>query len=258
MFSSEVEVEHILPFSRTLDDSMANKTLAFREANRGKRNQTPEEAWSGEAYEAIQHRAAALPRNKAWRFKPGAMERFQNENRDFLARQLNETRHLSRLAKEYVGKVTGDDNVWVVTGQLTALLRQRWGLNSSNTKDRNNHRHHAIDAATIGVIDRNILQEVARRAGVREDGDRLDEITRDVPEPYVGFRENVRACVNRLIVSHKPEHGTGGALHEDTAYGLVVSRAGGRRQPRLPQAAGGPEGAGDRPCARPEPARASA
>lgn len=221
VFSSEVEVEHILPFSRTLDDSMANRTLAFREANRGKRNRSPEEAWGGAEYEAIQLRAQALPRNKSWRFKPGAMERFQDENRDFLARQLNETRHLSRLAKEYVGKITGDDAVWVVTGQLTALLRQRWGLNFSNAKDRNNHRHHAIDAATIGVIDRGILQEIARRAGIRADGDRWAEITRDVPEPYAGFRENVRTRVEGLVVSHKPEHGTGGALHEDTAYGLV-------------------------------------
>ena len=153
------------------------------------------------------------------------MEKYQAENRDFLARQLNETRHLSRLAREYVGGLVntkpGEENVWVVTGQLTAMLRQRWGLNFSNTKDRNNHRHHAIDAATIGVIDRGMLQELARRAGLQADREQLSEITRDVPEPYDGFRENVRTCVNRLIVSHKPEHGTGGALHEDTAYGLV-------------------------------------
>jgi len=85
VFSDRVEIEHILPFSRTLDDTMANKTLAFREANRGKRNFAPEGAFSGVEYEAIQIRADALPRNKAWRFKPGAMERYENEDRDFLA-----------------------------------------------------------------------------------------------------------------------------------------------------------------------------
>jgi CRISPR-associated endonuclease Csn1 len=228
VFSDEIEVEHILPFSRTLDDSMANRTLAYREANRGKRNLAPEQAFFGLDYEAIQQRADALPRNKAWRFKPGAMERFERENRGFLDRQLNETRHLSRLAKEYVVGVVGDPNaVWVVTGQLTALLRARWGLNFSNVKDRNNHRHHAVDAATIGVIDRGLLNELARRAGVREEGDRLEEITKDVPEPLgftaAGrvFRENVRERIQALVVSHKAEHGRGGALHEDTAYGQV-------------------------------------
>ncbi len=229
VFSDRVEIEHILPFSRTLDDSMANKTVTFREVNRGKRNLTPEEAFGPDprTYAAIQQRASGLPNNKRWRFLPGAMERYDKEHRGFLDRQLNETRHLSRLAKEYVSKVAGPDAVWVVTGQLTALLRARWGLNFSNVKDRNNHRHHAIDAATIGVIDRGLLNELARRAGVQEDGDRLDEITRDVPEPpgFVAagrdFRLNVRERVQALIVSHKAEHGTGGALHEDTAYGLV-------------------------------------
>ncbi|MDR3507158.1 MAG: type II CRISPR RNA-guided endonuclease Cas9 [Caulobacteraceae bacterium] len=229
VFSGRTEVEHILPFSRTLDDSMANKTITFTQVNRGKRNLAPEEAdWAPGQYEAIQQRADALPRNKGWRFKPGAMERFENETRGFLDRQLNETRHLSRLAREYVQGVTGDENgVWVVTGQLTALLRARWGLNFSNVKDRNNHRHHAIDAATIGLIDRGLLAELARRAGAREQEDLLEQITKDVPDPpgFVAagrdFRQNVRERVAALIVSHKPEHGKGGALHEDTAYGLV-------------------------------------
>ena len=234
VFSGEIEIEHILPFSKTLDDSMANRTLAYRDANRGKRNQAPERAdWSAVTggYESIQQRADALPRNKAWRFKPGAMERYEAENRDFLARQLNETRHLSKLAREYVGGLVnteaGQENVWVVTGQLTALLRARWGLNFSNSKDRNNHRHHAVDAATIGVIDRGLLNELAQRAGAREAGDLLEQITKDVPEPpgFVaasrGFRANVRERVMSLIVSHKAEHGTAGALHEDTAYGFV-------------------------------------
>nr|WP_314435337.1 type II CRISPR RNA-guided endonuclease Cas9 [uncultured Brevundimonas sp.] len=231
VFSDEIEIEHILPFSRTLDNSMANRTLAYREANRGKRNQAPEAAFHGANYEAIQQRADALPRNKAWRFKPGAMERFQNEHRGFLDRQLNETRHLSKLAREYVAGLVDreerESNVWVVTGQLTALLRARWGLNFSNVKDRNNHRHHAIDAATIGVIDRGLLNEMARRAGVKEEGDQLAAITKDVPEPpgfvaaHRNFRDNVRERVQALIVSHKAEHGKGGALHEETAYGLV-------------------------------------
>jgi CRISPR-associated endonuclease Csn1 len=236
VFSDEIEIEHILPFSRTLDDSMANRTLAYREANRGKRNQAPEQAFQGAEYEAIQQRADVLPRNKAWRFKVGAMERYDKEERGFLDRQLNETRHLSKMAREYVAPLVnheeGKNNVWVVTGQLTSLLRARWGLNFSNAKDRNNHRHHAIDAATIGVIDRGLLNEMARRAGVKEEGDELAAITKDVPEPpgFVAagrnFRDNVRERVQALIVSHKAEHGKGGALHEDTAYGLVDTARG--------------------------------
>ena len=56
------------------------------------------------------------------------MERYQKTERDFLARQINETRHLSRLARLYLAAVTGStDNIYVTTGQLTAMLRARWG-----------------------------------------------------------------------------------------------------------------------------------
>ena len=36
LFSDEIEVEHLLPFSSTLDDSMSNKVVCYREANRVK------------------------------------------------------------------------------------------------------------------------------------------------------------------------------------------------------------------------------
>src|SRR6185312_10075980 len=36
LFSPEVEIEHILPFKRTLDNSAANRTVSLRRANRDK------------------------------------------------------------------------------------------------------------------------------------------------------------------------------------------------------------------------------
>lgn len=237
LFSADVEIDHILPYSRTLDDTKANRILCYRAANRYKRRQTPHEAFGG-AHKAfpdqpdwsdIAAAAAGLPANKRWRFAPDAMERYQNKERDFLARQINETRHLSRLARFYLGAATGStDHVYVTTGQLTAMLRARWGLNGilgdENRKVRTDHRHHAIDAITIGAIDRSLLQEVARRAGEREEHDST-RITADVPEPFPGFLDVAREKVRAVIVSVKPEHGKGGALHEDTAYGLVTDPA---------------------------------
>src|SRR3546814_18336066 len=45
LLGDEVEIEHILPFSRTLDDSLNNKTVSLRKANRVKGNSTPWEAF---------------------------------------------------------------------------------------------------------------------------------------------------------------------------------------------------------------------
>lgn len=237
LFSADVEIDHILPYSRTLDDTRANRILCFRAANRHKRRHTPYEAFGG-AHKAfpdqpdwsdIATAAAGLPANKRWRFAPDAMERYQNKERDFLARQINETRHLSRLARFYLGAATGStDHVYVTTGQLTAMLRARWGLNAilgdENRKVRTDHRHHAIDAVTIGAIDRSLLQEVARRAGEREEHGSA-RITADVPEPFPNFLDIAREKVRAVVVSVKPDHGKGGALHEDTAYGLITDAA---------------------------------
>ena len=44
LLGPEVEIEHILPFSRTLDDSLSNKTVSLRQANRIKGNRSPWEA----------------------------------------------------------------------------------------------------------------------------------------------------------------------------------------------------------------------
>jgi CRISPR-associated endonuclease Csn1 len=162
-----------------------------------------------------------MPRNKRWRFGPDAMDRYKDE-RDFVARQLTDTAYATRLAREYLTEVCPPNKVWAVPGRLTALLRGKWGLNSilgdSNLKERVDHRHHAIDAAVATVTDRGLLQRLAR-ANDRE----RDRIA--VPEPWEGFRDAVRERVLDAVVSHKPDHGTGGKLHEETAYGFVADPA---------------------------------
>lgn len=241
LFSAEIEIEHILPYSRTFDDSAANKAVCFRKENRLKRTKTPHEAWGDTPrWPEIAASALALPRNKRWRFAADAMQKFEKEERNFLARQLNETRHLSRMARFYLSRACDPNQVYVTTGQLTALLRGSWGLNglfkehnrqsaegedgagAAGGKARDDHRHHAVDACVIGAIDRSLLQEMSRRAREAEIGERPRIAREAAPkEPFPGFRDAVRAQLDRLVVSLKPEHGRGNALHEETAYGVV-------------------------------------
>lgn len=231
LFSADVEIEHILPFARTLDDSMANKTVAFVAANRDKGERSPWEAFhdsptiGGCAYdwEAIADRGTRLPRNKAWRFGADAMDRFSAEG-DFLDRQLNDTTYLSRLTRTYLETLYGREEagrVAALPGRLTGLLRGKWGLNDllaqGNWKNRDDHRHHAIDAAIVACTDRGTLQRIS---GMDERG--RERIT--VPEPHDGFRDELGARLASMIVSHKPEHGLGGKLLDETAYGDTDER----------------------------------
>ncbi|HLO76380.1 MAG TPA: type II CRISPR RNA-guided endonuclease Cas9 [Magnetospirillum sp.] len=247
LFSSAVEIDHILPFSSTLDDSNANKILCLREANRQKRKRSPFEAWGHTPqWPEIAGRAARLPREKRWRFEPDAMQRLE-EKGGFIARHLVDTQYLSRLAHEYLSalfpdKGEGSSHVWVSPGRLTEMVRRKLGLNellpdhnvgggAEQPKNRLDHRHHAIDAAVVAIIDRSLLQAVSR-ASAREGDEGRERII--IPEPWPGFRDELRDILDRMVVSHRPDHGTAskaglprgrdqtaGKLHNDTAYGLT-------------------------------------
>lgn len=243
LISDAVEVEHILPLSRTLDDSPANLTVALRKANRLKRNLAPDEAAARfpEIFdkEGMKARTWSMPANKRWRFEDGAMKTFE-EQKGFVDRQLRSTQYLSRIAREYASKLfpleedgVRRTHVWVVTGALTFNLRRKWGLNlgDHNRKNRDDHRHHALDAAVIGVTDRSLVQRLSTIAA-REEAEGVDRFFADLEEPYPGFRDEVMASVEKLKdrISHRAKHGridpsdptkSAGRLHEDTNYGRV-------------------------------------
>lgn len=227
LLSEEVDIDHILPFSKTLDDGAANKVVCLSRMNRRKTNKTPYEAFGHDPdrWAEITARVEDLPKPKQWRFAPDALEKF-NEKGGFEGRQLNDTRYLSRLAREYLLHVC--PKVRASPGRLTALLRARWGLNAilntDNQKNRDDHRHHAVDAVVIGCIDQRMVQQVATARG-REEEEELMQVLKNCPAPWGRFRDDfrdaVKAGIDRLIVSHRPEHGTGGRMHEDTAYGPI-------------------------------------
>ncbi len=227
LMSPEVEIEHILPFSRTLDDSLNNKTVSMRQANRLKGNDTPWEAFgkkeqSGYIYEEIIDRALRMPLNKRYRFAENGYEKWLKEDAGFLARALNDTRYLSRIAKEYLSLIC-PNATRAIPGQMTAMLRGKFGLNrilsGSAHKTRDDHRHHAIDACVVAVTDQGLLQRFAS-ASASARTKQLNRLVEDMPLPWDSFPGHVDRAINSLTVSHRPDHGYEGAMHNDTAYGL--------------------------------------
>lgn len=227
VLSEETEIEHILPFSQTLDDSLNNKTLAMRQANRIKGNRTPWQASEdfarqGWKYEDILRRAERMPKNKRYRFGMDGYEKWLREDNDFLARALNDTRHLSRVAREYLSLIC-PQNTRVIPGQMTAMLRAKFGLNDilglGGEKNRNDHRHHAVDACVIAVTDQSMLQKFAQ-ASVSAREKQLGRLVENMPLPWETYYEHVKRAVGNIWVSHKPDHGYEDAMMEATAYGI--------------------------------------
>ena len=226
LFNGDVEIEHILPFSRTLDNGTANLTVAIRQANRLKGNRTPYEAFGdnqhanqGMVWSAIAARAKSLPRNKRWRFDADAMDRYNREG-GFISRQLTDTAYIARLTKRYLSNICDQNKIVTIPGGLTAMMRGKWQLNGllgdHNRKERNDHRHHILDAFTVGLTDRAVLGQVSKLSGRGVD----DRIHIKLPD-ISSLRHQIRQRLETITVSYKQDHGLNGKMFNETAYGLV-------------------------------------
>lgn len=233
-----VDVEHIIPFSRSLDDSFSNKTLCFVDENRNiKRNRTPFEAYGRDRarWDEIMARANRFRGARA----KGKVERFAMEEagpeilEEFADRQLNDTRFASRMAALYVARLYGgtDDasgkrRVQASTGAVTARLRQAWKmgfvLHDDGAKNRNDHRNHALDAIAIALSTPGTVKRMADAAKRGSDAGRDGRLL-EFSEPWPGFLEDVREAIQNIIASHRPDRRIAGPLHEETNYTRPLS-----------------------------------
>ena len=220
LFGGEVDIDHILPRSRSLDDSMMNKVVCFRSENAAKGNRTPHEwlaASDPERLDEIIQRAKRLPAHCYPKLKRFYQKTVELD--DFFARQFVDTTYITTQVHQYLQHLGAD--VLCIRGQHTAQLRWHWGLNTVlreddlDLKNREDHRHHAVDALVIALTNRSRLQQLARiqrESGTESTGEIL-------PEPWPESRRDVEQAVNGIVVSHRPRRRVSGPLHDENPYG---------------------------------------
>jgi CRISPR-associated endonuclease Csn1 len=264
-----VEIDHALPYSRSFDDSKNNKVLVFTKENRDKGNRTPYEYLDGANESETWRKFVAFVGNtKAWRqAKRSRLLRkdfSQEEASGFRDRNLNDTRYIAKFFKNYVEKylqlADGSDSqrCVVLSGQLTAFLRMRWGL--LKVRDESD-RHHALDAVVIaacshGMVKR--LSDYSRRKELEqvregfvdlETGEIVNpaafaKLEAHFPAPWEHFRDELQArlkiddpailraemqrlrtypdeaiqALKPLFVSRAPQRRNSGSAHMDTIY----------------------------------------
>jgi CRISPR-associated endonuclease Csn1 len=239
LFTSEADLDHILPYSRCLDDSQMNRAICHRKCNHDKGNRTPYE-WKADSdpdgYDRMCVQVGSLLKRGLMRYKK--YRRFlqrELELDSFIARQLTDTGYIVRATGEYLRCLFDKDHhVLGLKGQLTAELRWQWGLDTileqmpdspawrenghtlrAGEKNRADHRHHAIDALVVALTNRSRLHQLSdsmKRGGARTHGEVLDD-------PWDGFRDEVVAAIRDVKVSHRVERKVAGKLHEETLYG---------------------------------------
>lgn len=223
LFSADVEIEHILPYSKTLLDSYDNLTVAHRACNQFKGDRSPYEAFNssppGYDWVTIQELSQNLPRKKQYKFAPNALNQYINNGPGFLASQATDNAYISKAVKDYLAVICEKNKIWTTTGSLTYLLRGKWGINTLLNanhdtwfKNRTDHRHHALDALVIGLCDRHLISEAARINAGHDYGSILAP---ECPVPRAIIDDKLR----HMIVSLKPNHKKEGKLFAETALG---------------------------------------
>ncbi|WP_158654087.1 type II CRISPR RNA-guided endonuclease Cas9 [Helicobacter pullorum] len=242
-----LEIDHILPYSRSSDDSYMNKVLVFTNENQNKGNKTPYEAFGGDSQKWGEIESLALrsgyPKKKAKRILDKG---FGDREAGFKSRNIVDSGYIARLianyTKEYLkflpldshentaliaGEKDSKIHVEAVKGMLTATMRHFWGLGSKN---RYEHTHHAIDAIIIAYINAAMIQRFSQfrqnqeslkaRFYAKELAKEEFKTQRAFFEPFSGFREQVLAKVGQIFVSRPPRKRARGALHEETFYSI--------------------------------------
>lgn len=237
------DIDHIIPYSRSLDDGQNNKALCLAEENRKKGNKTPYEyleplgRW-GE-FETIVNTTPSINRfkrnnllNKTYKEKENDLE--------FRERNANDNSYIARYVKQYLedavdfsGSLCAIKNrIQVRTGSLTDYLRHQWGL----VKDRNtSDKHHAQDAIVIACATQGMVQKLSKISAIFENKDifrqkKAEELGHDeaeawynyikkqIQQPWSGFRAEVLANLDKVFVSRPPRKNATGSAHKDTIY----------------------------------------
>jgi CRISPR-associated endonuclease Csn1 len=238
---SEFQIEHIIPFSRSLDNTFVNLTLCHVQENNIKADRTPYEAYCGdpERSKAILDRvkrfsgSRGMVAEKLRRFEM-TPEEVEGMLGDFSERQLRDTAYASTLACKYLSLLYGGlsdtehhRRVQATPGRATAFLRNEWGLNAilkdgstdkggTVPKERTDHRHHAVDAVAIALTSPGTvkqLSDAAQRAPI-EHRRRFGSLQ----APWPDFVDCVRDVIDSILVSHRVSKKVSGALHKETLY----------------------------------------
>ena len=237
------DIDHIIPYSRSLDDSQNNKVLCLAEENRKKGSQTPYEylqplgRW--EEFETIINTTPSINRLKRNNLLNKTYKE-QEEDVAFRERNANDNSYIARYVKQYLEDgIDFSASQWPIktriqvrTGSLTDYLRHQWGL----IKNRDaGDKHHAQDAIVIACATQGMVQKLSGLSAVFENKEAFRKrkaeelghekaeawykyIKRQIQEPWSGFRAEVLNKLDQVFVSRPPRKNATGAAHKDTIF----------------------------------------
>jgi len=213
-----VDIEHIIPQSVLFDNSLSNWTICERDENNRKGSMTAFDWMSNKGEKALSEyinqvnyfytQFIAKDNKEKAIYRVGISKRkrdyllmpFEKIPSDFISRQLNETRYITRKSAEILKDVCRQTKI--TSGSVTDYLRHHWGydnilhdLNFDRYKKagltyinddkkeritgwskRMDHRHHAIDALVVACTKQSIIQRLNNLNQKKEKSQNLKEV----------------------------------------------------------------------------------
>ena len=257
------EIDHIVPYSISFDDSRKNKVLVLSKENRDKGNRLPLQYLTGERrnnFIVWVNSSVRDYKKRANLLKEAITDADLNR---FIERNLQDTRTMSRFMLNYLNdnlefapSEKRKKRVAAVNGAVTAYLRKRWGLGKVRA---NGDLHHAVDALVVACTTDGMIQKVSRYYKWHENNTvevdpETGEVINRFPYPWPQFRKELEGRLSNdpaknlygiglplygdaevplrpLFVSRMPKRKVTGAAHKETisspaaqAEGLVVTK----------------------------------
>ena len=230
LFTTDYQIEHIIPQSRLFDDSLTNKVICESEVNDLKSNMTALEfiqknegriitvsgggivkIFNENAYN--QHISTYYNKNKSKQQRLLSVDIPEK----FIERQLNDTRYISKIVKNLLSKIVREDDeqevtskhVIAINGSITSKMKQDWGLNDvwNNIVQPRFERLNAItNSSDFGKLE--LKKDAFGNAGKQVFQTTVpDNLAKGFSKKRIDHRHHaldalVIACVNRTHINY--------------------------------------------------------
>ena len=206
--SHAYEVDHIIPYSLILDNTLANKALVCGNENQAKGQQTPLMYLKGEKKEAFIERVKAEKKrtshpisNKKYDYLMLATL-YGKEAKEILtgwkSRNINDTRYITKyvvgLIKNHLQFAGEKAKVFGIRGHITSRFRKEWlGKNTwgSEEKCRTNYLNHAADAIVLANLSKMDVE-------IAMDYEKLRQIRRHYGEMSIQYDHFLNHAAQRI------------------------------------------------------------
>lgn len=205
--SSRYDIDHIIPQSVTVDNSIDNRVLVARTKNASKSAQAIETQQIPAQARALWKKlfASGLMSRTKYERLTGGSEYWKKHRGRFIARSLVETRQIMKNVCTILRARYGEQAVIGLPSTLTSDMRRFLGYNHKNRDI--NELHHAQDALCIAAAG----QFIYRRKWVDREG-----FTPDASKSFMTYLDRYKQEYRTSITEPNPEQ------KHTRAYGFVV------------------------------------